>query len=380
MRAVYPLDVPLADLKRRRSIKWTEHPASVLPLPVAELDVRLAPPVGQALARALERSDTGYAGDPTALLAAFCGFAGRRWGWAVDPAGLRTCADVAAGTVEVLRHLVAPGASVVIMPPVYPPFWAWLEAVGARAVEVPLVGADGGRLDLTGIEGALRDGCRVVLLCSPHNPTGRVHERAELAALASLAARYGATVLADEIHAPLAPTGFVPYLTVSGDAVETGLALHSASKAWNLAGLKCALVVATGARPREVLAALPVGMTYGTGLFGALAAEAAYVQGEPWLDALLEALAANTRLLGRLLDEQLPAVSWTPPQASYLAWLDCRALGLGDDPAAVMLERSGVALGNGPAFGPPGRGFVRLNLGCSPEVLTEAVERMARAV
>lgn len=372
---MFPLDVPLAELRTRRSVKWTLHPPDVLPLPVAELDVRLAEPIAAVLAAAVARSDTGYAGDTAGLRDAFRGFAQRRWGWALDGAAVRSCADVAAGATEVLRALVAPGEPVVIMPPVYPPFFAWLPAVGARTVEVPL--ADG-RLDLTGIERELAAGCRAVLLCSPHNPTGTVHTRAELAALAALAVRYDATVISDEIHAPLAATGFVPYLAVGPDAKASGLALHSASKAWNLAGLKCALVVATGERPRAVLDALPEAMEYGAGLFGMLAAEAAYRDGSDWLDALLTALASNVELLGALLASQLPQVRWTPPAASYLAWLDCSALGLGDDPAAVMLERGRVALGNGPEFGGPG--FVRLNLGCSPEVLTEAVRRMALAV
>lgn len=380
-RDVYPLDVPLAQLRERSSMKWTQYDADVLPLPVAELDVALAAPIASVLGRALDRSDTGYAGDTGGLLAAFAGFASRRWGWVVEPADVRTCGDVAVGVTEVLRALVDPGDPVLIMPPVYPPFWNWLADVQARPVEVPLLDvAAGGRLDLDGIERSLVAGCRVVLLCSPHNPTGRVHEPAELAALASSAAQHGATVVSDEIHAPLVLPGstFTPYLTVSPEAVATGIAVHSGSKAWNLAGLKCALVVAGGYRSRELLERLPAGMPYGAGHLGVLAAEAAFSEGEPWLDQLLAAVASNVQLLGPLLADALPEVRWSTPQASYLAWLDCRALGLGDDPAAVLLERGRVALGNGPAFGAPGAGFARLNLGCSPEVVTEAVARMAR--
>ena len=201
-RDVYPLDVPLEQLRERLSVKWTQYSADVLPLPVAELDVELAPSIASVLTAALARSDTGYAGDSAGLSAAFTGFASRRWAWRVESADIRTCADVAVGVTEVLRALIAPGDPVVIMPPVYPPFWNWLADVRARPVEVPLVDvAAGGRLDLAGIERALVEGCRVVLLCSPHNPTGRVHDRAELAALALIAERYGATVVSDEIHA-----------------------------------------------------------------------------------------------------------------------------------------------------------------------------------
>lgn len=373
-----PLDVPLDELRRRRSAKWTTFPPDVLPLPVAEMDVRLAPPITAALRAAVDDSDTGYAGDLAPLLAAFAAFARRRWSWPVEPAGVRACADVAAGATEILRLLVAPGDAVVLMPPLYPPVRRWIQAVGARPVAVPLLDPAGaGRLDLDGIARALALGARVVFLCHPHNPTGRIPEPAELRALARLAARHDAVVLADEIHAPLTLPGhrFHPYLTVSADAAATGIALHSASKAWNLAGLKCALVVAADPRRLALLARLPEAWTVGH--LGVLAATAAYRDAEPWLDSLLAAIAGNVELLGELLARHLPEVTCTPPEATYLAWLDCRALGLGDDPAAEILHRAKVALSPGPAFGPPGAGFARLNLACHPDLLRDAVTRMS---
>lgn len=375
-----PLDVPLDELRRRRSAKWTTFPPDVLPLPVAEMDVRLAPAVTAALRAAVDDSDTGYAGDVAPLIGAFAAFARRRWSWPVEPATVRACADVAAGATEVLRLLVAPGDGVVLMPPLYPPVRRWIGAVGARPVEVPLLDhAGGGRLDLDGIARALADGARVVFLCHPHNPTGRVHEPAELRALARLAVRHGAVVLADEIHAPLTLPGwrFHPYLTVSADAAATGIALHSASKAWNLAGLKCALIVAADPRRRAVLARLPDEAAWSVGHLGVLASTAAYRDAEPWLDSLLDALAGNVALLAELLARDLPEVAFTPPESTYLAWLDCRALGLGDDPAPLILDRAKVALSPGPAFGPPGAGFARLNLACHPELLRDAVTRMS---
>ncbi|MDN5749317.1 MAG: aminotransferase class I/II-fold pyridoxal phosphate-dependent enzyme, partial [Pseudonocardia sp.] len=284
----------------------------------------------------------------------------------------------AAGATEVLRLLVAPGDAVVLMPPLYPPVRRWIQAVGARPVAVPLLDPAGaGRLDLDGIARALTNGARVVFLCHPHNPTGRVHEPAELRALARLAARHDAVVLTDEIHAPLTLPGhrFHPYLTVSADATATGIALHSASKAWNLAGLKCALAVATDPRQHAVLARLPD--PWAVGHLGVLAATAAYRDAEPWLNTLLDAITDNITLLDELLAQHLPEITYTPPQATYLAWLDCRALRLGDDPAAEILHHAKVALSPGPAFGPPGAGFARLNLACHPDLLRDAVTRMS---
>ncbi|EWM63776.1 aminotransferase B [Micromonospora sp. M42] len=229
------------------------------------------------------------------------------------------------------------------------------------------------------------------LLCNPHNPTGVVHRPDELATVAELAARHGVRVVSDEIHSPLALPGarFTPYLTVPG--AQNAFALLSASKAWNLAGLKAALAVA-GPDAADDLARMPEEVSHGPSHFGVLAHTAAFRAGGPWLDRLLDGLDANRALLGSLLAEHLPAVSWRPPEGTYLAWLDCRALGVPteagdgpgvasdlDGPARMFLDRARVALSSGHVFGAGGAGFVRLNFATSPAVLTEAVTRMGRA-
>lgn len=367
-------------LRARRSEKWTTYDPDVLPLPVAESDVRLAEPIAAVLHAAVDHSDTGYAGSQTEFVGAFAGFAADRWDWTIDPAAVRTCADVATGITEVLRLLVAPGERVLLSPPVYPPFWAWLAAVGAEPVEVPLTVE--GRLDLDGIADAAARGVRALMLCHPQNPTGRVNTAAELTELATIAGRYGMIVLADEIHAPLTLPGveFRPYLTVSEQAAATGIAFHSASKAWNLAGLKAAQIVATGPGPRAVLERLSPELHWGVGQFGMLAATAAYADGTAWLDELRAALASNVELLAMLLAAELPLVGFRQPESTYLAWLDCRKLGLGDDPASALLDRGRVALSSGPSFGAPGLGHARLNLACHPDMLREAVGRMTSAL
>jgi len=372
---------PLDALRQRRSVKWQEYGPDVLPLWVAEMDVALAPPVHQAVASAVARSDTGYM-HPGGLAEAFAGFAARRYGWPVDAADVLVVADVMLGVAEALRVLTRPGDPVVINTPVYPPFFACLADLGRRTVPSPLrSGPDGPTLDLEHLEDCFAAGARAYLLCSPHNPTGSVFVADELRAVGMLAERYGVRVVADEIHAPLTLRGatHVPFATTGGAAAERSVTAVSASKAWNLAGLKCALLVA-GASAREDLARIPAEVGKGAGLLGVVASEAAFRDGEEWLDGLREALEENRRLLSALLAEHLPQVGYVPPRATYLAWLDCRVLGLGDDPAAAFLERGKVALSPGPTFGPGGEGFARLNLATSGEVLTEAVRRMAVAV
>jgi cystathionine beta-lyase len=286
------------------------------------------------------------------------------------------------GVIEILRRVAAPGERVLIMPPVYPRFFAWLHETGLQAVEVPLNELErGGRLDLEGIASALAAGVRVVLLCHPHNPTGRVHSAAELRSLAELAARHGAIVLADEIHGPLTyrATEFTPYLTVSEEARATGIAFTSASKTWNIPGLKCALLVADSSHHERVLKRLPVGQAWHTGQFGMLASAAAFAHGDAWLDDLIAGLESNVLLLRDLLATDIPPIRMANPHAGYLAWLDCSALALDAEPAELFLERGRVALSPGRSFGSPGARHARLNFACSPDILAEAVSRMARA-
>ncbi|MFG2456179.1 MalY/PatB family protein [Streptomyces sp. NPDC048523] len=381
--AVNPLRrLTLEQLRRRTSMKWRTYPEDVLPLWVAEMDVPLAEPVARAVRDAVALGDTGYPAG-TAYAEALAGFASERWGWdgiAVERSAI--VPDVMLGIVEMLKLVSGPGDPVVVNSPVYPPFYQFVGHMDRRVVEAPL-GGDG-RIDFGVLEetfGRVRkDAARpAYLLCSPHNPTGAVHSAAELAEVAALARTYGVRVVADEIHAPLTLAGatFVPYLSVPG--AESGLSLMSASKAWNLAGLKAAVAVA-GPDAADDLARLPEEVGHGPSHVGVIAHTAALRDGGAWLDALLTGLDDNRRLLAELLTESLPAVRHEPAQATYLAWLDCRALDLGDDPAAVFLERGRVALNSGVPFGTGGAGFVRLNLATSPELITEAVRRMAVAL
>jgi cystathionine beta-lyase len=371
----------LDQLRRRTSAKWRRYPPDVLPLWVAEMDVALAEPIVAAVTEAMAIGDTGYPSGST-YADAIAEFAAHRWGWEFDPGTSSNVPDVMHGIVEVLKLVTGNGDAVVVNSPVYRPFYLFVEHMDRRVMEAPLDGA--GRIDLATLEAgftrATEGGRRAAyLLCSPHNPTGTVHTREELSAVIELAAHHGVRVVVDEIHAPNVYPGSThsPYLSLPG--AESAFAMLSATKAWNLAGLKAALVVA-GSAAAEDLARMPEEVRHGPSHVGIIAHVAALRHGRQWLDSMLGGLDANRRLLGELLARNLPAVKYREPQGTYLAWLDCRALELPDDPASVFLDRGRVALVSGPSFGTGGAGHVRLNIATSPEILGDAVLRMAAAL
>jgi cystathionine beta-lyase len=344
-------------LASRRSDKWTRHAPDVLPAWVAEMDFDLAPPVREALIGAIELGDLGYIGKVDSLLDAFAGFMRRRLDWDVGPVAL--VGDVMVGIQEVVRHVTDPGDAVVITPPCYPPYFA---EIPRPLVEVPL--REDFSLDFDGLDKAFEEGARVMVLCHPHNPTGRVAPPEELRRLASLADAWGVHVIADEIHAPLR---FGPF-TTWGNVSENGSVITSASKAFNLPALKLAFVVG------EVATELPEDLADHAGLLGVIGAEAAFRDGDGWLDQTIATIEANHAYVAEALPEPIRLAY--RPEAGYLAWLDCRPLG--DDPAQRFLERGRVALFPGHRFGTPG--YARLNVGTTPELVEEAVRRLAKAL
>lgn len=377
----------LERLYERTSEKWSHYPSDVLPAFVAETDFELAPAVHRALAAAVDASDCGYA-HPAKMGAVFSAFALRRLGWAIAADRVFTVPDVMAGVIESIRALSPEKSAVVINPPVYPPFFSTLANAGRPIVEVPLLRDDetyGWSLDFAGLERAFAAGAGAYLLCSPHNPVGRVWSAEELGRIAALAERYRVAVVVDEIHAPLTMPGavFVPYLVLAGSR-HAAVSVTSASKAWNIAGLKCAIVVAgseaTAEKVRAHLTTLQTEIRDRIGQLGVIASMAAFADQSGWLDALLAHLDRNRLLLARLLASEIPAARWASPEATYLAWIDCSELRLGPDPAKEFLKRGRVALHRGLDFGAQGASFARLNFGTSSAVLTEIVHRMASSL
>ena len=369
----------LSELRKRRSEKWRSFPEDVLPLPVAEMDFPIAKPIRDVLIDMVKRSDTGYSVTDPELPRAFANFAKRNWDWTVNQDQFYSATDVGVAGIEVLRLWTQPGDKVVVNTPVYLNFFNWIKEAKCEVVDAPLKHlGDAWALDLAGLEDAFAAGAKAYILCHPHNPVGHVFTLDELEKIAELAKKYNVLVISDEIHAPLIfnETKFVPYLNVSDIARETGVCITSASKAWNLAGLKCAQIVADDSVINDRLALLPPLLSERASLFGVWAGIAAYNQGEPWLKAVLKNIDDNRHYLAKLLKKHLPEAKYTVPNGTYLAWIDLSAYGQ-DEVTQLLLDKGRVALSNGSLFGGVGKDFVRLNLATSKEIIKDAVLRMA---
>lgn len=377
-------DLSIDELRRRRSAKWTHYPAGVIPAWVAEMDFPSADPILRVVKAAADRSDFGYPGfmEDSTFGPTVARWAERTYGWNVDPDRVTIVPDVVKGLQVALQVLTEPGDRVVIQPPVYPPFFSVIKETGRRIVENPLVLRDGRfEVDLAGLEEAM-GAARAFILCNPHNPTGRAFGRRELQAMADLAVRHDVAVIADEVHSPLTlpGAGHTVFATLGEEIAARTITVTAASKAWNFGGLKCGWAAGGSAELGARLRGLGHLATGGAGILGIAATEAAYEHGGPWMEEVVAYLDGNRRLLGELLEKHLPDIGYAAPEATYLAWLDCRALGLHPDPYTFFLDRARVAFSAGPNFGTQGEGFVRLNFATSRAILTEMVERMAAAV
>lgn len=373
----------LSEMRTHRSEKWRGFPSDVLPLFVAEMDFPLAKPIQDQLLQMISHSDMGYLGSIPELGKAFSGFAKRRWDWEVNPEYVRLCTDVGVGMVEVLRVTTKPGDKVLINTPIYQNFFNWINETKVELVDVPFI-KEGMNysLDFENIEKQYQNGVKVHALCSPHNPLGRIYSKDELSKIADLAKRYGVIVISDEIHAPLTFPGekFVPFLSISQNAAEVGICVTSSSKAFNIAGLKSAIIVSQTPEMHELLAKMPMSVHFRSSILGAFAAVVAFNDCDEWLDAALSTIESNAHYLKTILNAQIPAAKYEIPKCSYLAWVDVSGLNLGEDPAAVFLEKGKVAFNAGKIYGAESSQFVRINLATSESVLAEAVNRMAKSL
>jgi len=377
-------DVPIERLREIGGVKWSQHPDAIGAF-VAEMDFGTAAPVAAAMHEAIEEGLLGYLPDRLAsrLSQAWCGWAAARHGWEVPPGRVRPIADVITGLQVAIEHLSAPGAPVIVPTPAYMPFLFVPQALGREVIEVPMAEHDGRRVyDLDAVDAAYDAGADLLVLCNPHNPVGRVLEREEMEVVGALVERRAGRVFSDEIHAPLVYDGHrhLPYAAVSEVTAAHTVTAVSASKAWNLPGTKCAQLVLSSDADEKVWAEVGQRYEHGASNLGVVANIAAYEEGGPWLEEVLGHLDGSRRLLGDLLAEWLPEVGYRQPEGTYVAWLDCRPLGLGDHPADFFLEHAGVAMTDGPACGEAGAGFARYNFATPRPLMEQAVRRMAQAI
>ena len=377
----------LVELHTHHSEKWRAFPQDVLPLPVAEMDFPVAEPIKAILTEMVAHSDLGYLGPIPELGLGFKKFAAERWNWKVDEKQVRAATDVGVAVVEILRVFTKPGDSILISSPVYHNFYTWINETKLTLVDVPFerTGNEDTNpwiLNWDSIESAYASGLKVHLLCSPHNPLGFIYSEQDLLKIVALAKKYDVLVISDEIHAPLTFPGetFVPILSLGADAESVAVCVTAASKGWNIAGLKCAIIISQNDEMNTKLAKLAPAMHYRASLLGGFATAVAFAECEVWLDTVLAQLDQNRHLIKKLLAEKLPTVRYHIPQNSYLAWLDVESLNLGENPSVTLIEKGRVAFSPGHGFGKQCDQYVRLNFATSPEIITEAIDRIARAI
>lgn len=372
------------ELRRKTSAKWTVYPSDVIPAWVADMDFALAPPIRAALDAQLARQDLGYPAmyERSGLPELFAARAARRYDWHIEAGDVEFFSDVVQTIYLALLGLTAPGDGVLIQTPIYPPFLHAVDETGRRRVLCELVpGATRYEMDFDALDAAAAEST-LLLLCHPHNPTGRAYTREELTRLAEIVLRHDLIVVADEIHADLMldARAHIPFASLGPEIAARTVTLTAASKAFNIAGLCLACAVFGSQTLRTRFANLPNHVRGGRSTLGMTAAAAAWRDGDAWLNDTLDVLRQNRATLAAHVAREWPAIRHFAPEATYLGWLDCRALDLGEEPCKWFLREAKVALGEGPAFGPPGNGFVRVNFGTSPAILGEVLGRMSEAL
>lgn len=370
-------------LDRPESRKWSLHPGKIGAW-VAEMDFGIAPPIADALHRAVADEALGYLSPP---VAAELGHATAEWmtaeyGWAVDPERVHPVSDVMAALGVAVTRYAPEGSAVIVPTPAYMPFLTYLPAIGHPVIEVPGIESDGRwHHDLQRIDDAFAAGARTLVLCNPHNPTGTVAERAELEAIAEIVDRHGGRVFADEIHAPLRfHRPFVPYASISDVTAGHTVTGTSASKAWNIPGLKAAQLITSNGPDEEHYRLLGFAVQHGASTLGVIASSAAYRSGRPWLDDVVGYLDVQRHTLAELIAAEVPGAVHRTPEATYIGWIDTRALELPCPPAEFFREHAGVVLTEGRLLGRGYEDYVRLVFATPRPILTEAIAAMGAAV
>lgn len=382
----YNFDQPI-ERRGTDSYKWNDYGPDVLPLWVADMDFASPEPVIRALQERVAHGVFGYGRPTQELYEVICERMHRLYQWTVIPDQLLFLPGLVTGLNVVSRAIGQPGDGVLVQTPVYPPF---LKAPvnHDRALDVAELAfsRDGQVLryevDYAGFEAAITPQTRLFILCNPHNPVGRSYTHEELAQMAEICLRHNLVICSDEIHCDLLLDNVrhIPVATLSPEIADRCITLIAPSKTFNIAGLKCSVAIVSNPDLRRRLALVSETMGLRVNILGYTAALAAYRNGADWLAELLPYLTANRDFLVNYVREHLPSLRTTMPEATYLAWFDCRETGIEGDPFNFFLKQARVALNDGSHFGQGGEGFVRLNFGCTRATLAEALERMRVAL
>lgn len=370
----------LTNFAKRSSSKWRRFAPDVLPMHVAEMDFEVAQEIRDVLVDLVNRSDLGYLGPIPELADAFDGYAKNIWGWQIEKANLKLATDVGVAAVEILRAVGSPGEKVLINSPVYSSFYHWIHEVGLVEHDAPLrLEGNSWRLDLEAIEAAFQAGVKIYMFCSPQNPVGTIHSRAELQAISDLANKYEVLVISDEIHAPLSFDTFTPYLSIPG-AEKNGVVITSSSKAWNTAGLKAGFLIFQSDEVGQRLKGIPDAMHWRSSLLGAFSMVTAYRNAGYWIDQTNKRLIENLEHLRVEVQRQLPKAKMFDHSATYLAWIDLSAYGFENPQLEILKHKVAVVPGDDHAPNNEYSRFIRFNFATSKERITEAVARMRLAL
>ena len=379
----YNFDRPI-DRKGTRSIKWDCYPPDVLPLWVADMDFKSPREIADALEARARHGVFGYTGEPEELRQVLAERMASRYDWQIQPEAIVFLGGVISGFNLACHAVSEPGAGLMLFPPIYPPMLEAAANAGMSTQPVELVQVKSGEWqpDWESIEKSISAQTRALLLCSPHNPVGKVFKPEELNKLADLCIQKNLWIVSDEIHCDLVYPGcrHTPIASISQEVGQRTITLMAPSKTFNIAGLGCSFAIVENPELRKRLECTGEGLLAHVNLMGYAAALAAYQHGQPWLDEVLGYLWENFRFLVDTIKEEMPEIGVTPLEGTYLAWLDCRALHLPVSPGKFFLNEAQVALNEGASFGPGGEGFVRLNFACPRSQLAEALERMHSAV
>jgi cysteine-S-conjugate beta-lyase len=375
----------IEDLKARHGFKWRRYGEDVIPAWVADMDFPVAKPIHDYVRQAAEQSDFGYPSkfEAERLPEIFTERMAQKYNWKISPDRTLLLTDVVQGLYWAVLGTCAKGDGAIIQTPIYPPFLSSVEESGARPILCPLVmGPDGFEIDFEAMEATIDSTTRVFMLCNPHNPSGRCFTRDELNKIGALVLRHNLIVISDEIHSDLVFDGHqhIPFATLSPELAKRTITFNSANKAFNIAGLRVGLAVFGSDELMRAFSPLPERVRGGFSSFACAASRIAWEECDDWLDEAIAYLQANRDRMTEFFAERLPDIGYAPPQATYLAWLDCNKLGLDQEPLDFFLEHSKVALYDGTRFGPQGSGCTRINFATPRAILDEILERMATAV